>query len=72
MIIANWRQVMDPLEIDTELAEQRRIRSPRPGHADLSGSLKYLPADPRDILERASARESAARVAAGAIAKRFC
>lgn len=65
----NWRDVMDPLEVDAEAAERRRIRSPRPGHADLSGSLKYLPNDPRDILERASARESAARVAAGAIAR---
>ena len=65
----NWRGVMDPLEIDAGQAERRRLRSPRPGHADLSGSLKYLPRDPRDILERASARESAARVAAGSIAK---
>ncbi len=66
---ANWQEVMDPLAIDEEAAERRRIRSPRPGHADLSGSLKYLPEDPRDVLERASARESAARVAGGAIAK---
>lgn len=65
----NWRAVMDPLSVDAEAVERRRIRSPRPGHADLSGSLKYLTRDPRDILERASARETAARVAAGAIAK---
>ena len=65
----SWRGVMDPIEIDAEAAERRRIRSPRPGHADLAGSLKYLPSDPRDILERASARESAARVAAGAFAR---
>jgi chorismate synthase len=65
----SWRAVMDPAEVDPEAAERRRIRSPRPGHADLSGSLKYLPSDPRDILERASARESAARVAAGAFAR---
>jgi len=65
----NWRDVMDPLEIDEEAAERRRIRSPRPGHADLAGSLKHLSRDPRDVLERASARESAARVAAGAIAR---
>ena len=66
---ANWRGAMDPVEIDQDDVERFRIRSPRPGHADLSGCLKYLASDPRDILERASARESAARVAAGAIAK---
>jgi len=66
---ANWRGVMDPLEIDQEKAELRRMKSPRPGHADLAGGLKYLRRDLRDVLERASARESAARVAAGAFAK---
>jgi len=65
----NWRAVMDPMELDPRKVELRRMRSPRPGHADLSGGLKYLRNDLRDILERASARESAARVAAGAIAK---
>ena len=55
----------------TRRGRSARIRSPRPGHADLSGSLKFLAADPRDVLERASARESAARVAAGALAKSF-
>jgi chorismate synthase len=67
----NWRGVMDPIETEPEASEQRRLRSPRPGHADLSGSLKFLPDDPRDVLERASARESAARVAAGAVALCF-
>jgi chorismate synthase len=65
----NWRGVMDPGEIDVDKTEQRRLRSPRPGHADLAGGLKYLRRDLRDVLERASARESVARVAAGAFAK---
>jgi len=67
----NWREVMDPLELDVAKAEQRRLRSPRPGHADLPGGLKYDRRDLRDVLERASARETAARVAAGAIAKQL-
>ncbi len=65
----NWRGVMDPGELDADKTEQRRLRSPRPGHADLAGGLKYLRRDLRDILERASARESVARVASGAFAK---
>ena len=65
----NWRDVMDPVDLDPHKVERRRLRSPRPGHADLSGGLKYLRKDLRDVLERASARESAARVAVGAIAK---
>jgi chorismate synthase len=64
-----WQPVMDPLEIDPERAEKRRLHTPRPGHADLAGGIKYLRSDLRDVLERASARESAARVAAGAFAK---
>ena len=66
---ANWQEVMGPLEIDPAKAELRRMKSPRPGHADLAGGVKYLRRDLRDVLERASARESAARVAAGAFAK---
>jgi chorismate synthase len=66
---ANWAGVMEAGPLDDRRAEQRRLRRPRPGHADLAGGLKYLRADLRDILERASARESAARVAAGAFAK---
>jgi chorismate synthase len=66
---ASWEAVMDPREVDEQKAELRRIRSPRPGHADLAGSLKYLRRDPRDVLERASARETTGRVAAGAFAK---
>ena len=65
----SWLGVMDAGPLDPARAEQRRLRSPRPGHADLAGGLKYLRRDLRDVLERASARESAARVAAGAFAK---
>lgn len=65
----NWREVMDPYEVDPAKAAKRRLKSPRPGHADLAGGLKLLRNDLRDVLERASARESAARVAAGALAK---
>ncbi len=66
---ANWVGVMDPLEVDPAKAELRRLKSPRPGHADLAGGVKYLRRDLRDVLERASARESAARVAGGAFAR---
>jgi chorismate synthase len=68
---ANWEKVMAPApeDIDPHLAELRRLKAPRPGHADLAGGLKYLRRDLRDVLERASARETAARVAAGAFAK---
>ena len=65
----NWTGVMDPLQTDPKKAEQRRLRSPRPGHADLAGGLKYQCRDLRNILERASARESVARVSAGAVAQ---
>ncbi|MCX5670808.1 MAG: chorismate synthase, partial [Planctomycetota bacterium] len=54
---------------DARLETAPEIRRPRPGHADLAGALKYLEPDMRSILERASARETAGRVAAGAIAK---
>lgn len=66
-----WEEVMHPLTASPERKEQRRIKTPRPGHADLAGGLKYDRHDPRDILERASARETTARVAAGALAKLF-
>lgn len=70
---ANWTAAMSPEPPadpgDDEL--HRRVHLPRPGHADLVGVLKYDRADARDILERASARETAARVAAGAVAKRL-
>jgi len=66
-----WRRAMsaDPGEIDPEFVELRRLRSPRPGHADLAGGVKFRRRDLRDVLERASARESAARVAAGTFAR---
>ncbi len=66
---ANWEKVMGPLAIDPAAAAEKRLTRPRPGHADLAGGMKYGARDLRDVLERASARESAARVAAGAICK---
>lgn len=66
---ANWEDVMAP-EGEGE-SRRRRVTRPRPGHADLVGVLKYDRQDARDILERASARETAARVAAGALARRL-
>jgi chorismate synthase len=68
----NWEDVMayEAAETPGEL-RRRRVTRPRPGHADLAGVLKYDRLDARDILERASARETTARVAAGALAKRL-
>ena len=68
---ANWNEVMatDAREIPAE--QSRRVKRPRPGHADLAGGLKYDAHDLRNVLERASARETAARVACGAIAKQL-
>src|SRR6202020_2663951 len=65
---ANWEERMNPWPVEAELAE---VHLPRPGHADLVGTQKYGLSDVRDILERASARETAARVAGGAVAKQF-
>ena len=62
----NWADAMAPEGAPPEAS--RRVTRPRPGHADLAGALKYDTHDARDILERASARETAARTAAGAIA----
>lgn len=67
----SWEQIMSPVANDAERSEKRRLRSPRPGHADLAGGIKYLRHDLRDVLERASARETAARVAAGALARQL-
>src|SRR6266404_2194552 len=66
----NWQDVMatEPREFADE-KRARRLTRPRPGHTDLAGGLKYDTHDLRDILERASARETAARVAVGAFAK---
>jgi chorismate synthase len=68
---ANWKNVMGPLAVDAAAAAEKRITRPRPGHADLAGGVKYGARDLRDALERASARESAARVAAGAVCKQL-
>src|SRR5271170_6707830 len=65
----NWQESLPVGEGDP--ARHKRVASPRPGHADLAGALKYNFPEARYVLERASARESAARVAVGAIAKAF-
>ena len=67
---ANWEEVMAAEGTPGDI-RRRRLTRPRPGHADLVGVLKYDRQDARDILERASARETAARVAAGALARRL-
>ncbi|HYV99139.1 MAG TPA: chorismate synthase, partial [Gemmatimonadaceae bacterium] len=69
----NWQEIMDPAPRaeDAQGARKRAVTRVRPGHADLTGLLKYDRDDARDILERASARETTARVAAGAICKRL-
>jgi chorismate synthase len=72
MTIANndWKNWQEILPVETgDAAKHKAVASPRPGHADLAGALKYDFKDARYVLERASARESAARVACGAIAK---
>jgi chorismate synthase len=63
---ANWEERMSPWPVDAEVEE---VHLPRPGHADLVGAQKYGHTDIRNVLERASARETAARVAAGAVAR---
>ena len=69
----NWQEIMDPARIAgvDPGARKRAVTRVRPGHADLTGLLKYDRDDARDILERASARETTARVAAAAICKRL-
>jgi len=68
----NWSAVMDPWAVDAAQAARRRLTAPRPGHADLAGAWKYdHAADLRNVLERASARETAARVAAGAVCRQL-
>lgn len=69
---ANWQDIMDPAPRPGEEGPRKRaVTRPRPGHADLTGLLKYDRDDARDVLERASARETTARVAAGAVCKRL-
>ena len=67
----NWNAIMavEPANIAPE--KSRRVKRPRPGHADLAGGLKYNARDLRNVLERASARETTARVACGALAKQL-
>src|SRR5215218_9677462 len=65
---ANWDERMNPWPVDAEIDE---VHLPRPGHADLVGTQKYKLTDVRNVLERASARETAARVAGGALARSF-
>nr|WP_282580182.1 chorismate synthase [Natroniella sulfidigena] len=80
----NWQQVLAPFgnsgydQEEVTIKKEEKVKSvapkvtkPRPGHADLAGSLKYNQTDIRNILERASARETAVRVAIGAVAKKF-
>ncbi|HET7459559.1 MAG TPA: chorismate synthase [Gemmatimonadaceae bacterium] len=76
----NWREIMDPAPRDGDASStaggeralrRRAVTRPRPGHADLNGLLKYDRDDARDILERASARETTARVAAAAVCRRL-
>jgi chorismate synthase len=68
----NWAEIMDPAPREGDPAPRKRaFTRARPGHVDLSGMLKYDRTDARDLLERASARETAARTAAGAIARKF-
>ena len=70
-----WEQIMSPDPVDAEvlasLARNAPLTRPRPGHADLAGMQKYGFDDARPVLERASARETAARVALGTIAQQF-
>lgn len=67
----NWLEIMDPAPraADDDGPRKRHVTRVRPGHADLTGLLKYDRSDARDILERASARETTARVAAGAVCR---
>jgi chorismate synthase len=65
---ANWEERMSPWPVEAQIPE---VHLPRPGHADLVGTQKYNFSDVRNVLERASARETAARVAGGALARTF-
>jgi chorismate synthase len=67
----HWTEVMSSEKLETEPKNPRVVSRPRPGHADLAGGQKFGARDLRNILERASARETAARVASGALAKQF-
>jgi chorismate synthase len=65
----NWSDVMSPDPQPSAARKRRALKHPRPGHADLAGAVKFLTDDLRSVLERASARETTSRVAAGAVAR---
>ncbi|UHA72965.1 chorismate synthase [Paenibacillus sp. 481] len=67
----HWTKIMNVEPIEGTDEEKRRVHRPRPGHADLNGGLKYQLKDLRNVLERSSARETAARVAVGAVARQL-
>jgi chorismate synthase len=67
----HWQEIMSAERLEIEPKNPRIVKRPRPGHADLAGGQKFGARDLRDILERASARETAARVACGAFAKQL-
>lgn len=67
----HWQDIMSSEALETEPSNPRIVKRPRPGHADLAGGQKFQARDLRNVLERASARETAARVAAGAVAKQL-
>ncbi|MBR2569315.1 MAG: chorismate synthase, partial [Paenibacillus sp.] len=67
----HWTKIMNVEPMEGTDEEKRRVHRPRPGHADLNGGLKYNLKDLRNVLERSSARETAARVAVGTIARQF-
>jgi chorismate synthase len=67
----HWTEVMSSEKLEKKPKNPRLVTRPRPGHADLAGGQKFQTRDLRDILERASARETAARVACGALAKQL-
>ena len=73
MVIANrvWEDWQEVMQVGPYEGEPKRVTRLRPGHADLAGTMKYGFDDVRNILERASARETAARVAVGAVCRRF-
>jgi len=65
----SWRGALDPHKVDPEKAEDRRIDCPRPGHSDMVGGIKYGHSDMRNVLERSSARSTAALTLAGTVAR---
>lgn len=76
LVVANndwthWTKIMNVEPIEGTDEDRRRVHRPRPGHADLNGGLKYNMRDLRNVLERSSARETAARVACGALARQL-